>query len=165
MKKKDLIIHLLGSLLVLSTLYHSYTLYSLLVALPFALVSYSVEKEERRLLFPLLILGTLAPPLFIATGSMNEIFSLGVFALTFAFPLFLYWTVVLLAETRLNWRALSIALTYVVLTLLTFYSLPVFLDISQFILSPENRGVQTLMFFGASMIVAIPFHVALEIRD
>ncbi|MEF8832230.1 MAG: hypothetical protein V5A66_01785 [Candidatus Thermoplasmatota archaeon] len=165
MKKEDIIIHLLGSLLTLSILYHSYSLYSILVVVPFVLVSYSVQKNEHRLLFPSLILATLAPPFFIATGSMNEIFSLLIFSITFALPLFLYWTTVLLNNTKLDWKALGFALSYVVITILAFYSFPVLLEISEFILSPENRGVQTLLFFGAGMIVAIPFHVALEIRD
>lgn len=165
MKKNDLIIHILGSLLVLSTLYHSYTLYSLLVVLPFTLLSYSVYREEERLLFPLLLIATLVSSLFIATESMNETFSVLVFSITFALPLFLYWIVVLLDETRIDWKPLGISLLYVLLTSLTFYFFPEFLEISEFLLSPENRAAQTLMFFGSGMIVAVPFHVILVIKD
>lgn len=165
MKKNDLIIHILGSLLVLSTLYHSYTLYSLLVVLPFTLLSYSVHRKEERLLFPLLLVATLVSSLFIVAESMNETFSVLVFSITFSLPLFLYWIVVLLDETRIDWKPLGIALLYVLLTSLTFYFLPEFLEISEFLLSPENRAVQTLMFFGVGMIVAVPFHVILVIKD
>lgn len=164
MKKNNQIIHILGTILVLSTLYHSLTLYSLIAVPPFALVSYSIERDEERLLLPSLILATLVPSFFVAAESMNELFSLLVFSIAFGIPLFLYWIFTLLNKTEIRWRPASVALTYVLITSLIFYLLPELLGISDFIFSPENTGPQTLMFLGSGMIVALPFHVLLELK-
>ncbi len=165
MKKHDLIIHILGTILVLSTLHYSSTPYSLIAVLPFALVSYSIERDEERLLLPSLILATLVPSFFLTTGSMNELFSLIVFSIVFGIPLFLYWTFTLLEKTEIGLKAAGAALTYVLITCLIFYLLPELLGISEFIFSPENTGPQTLMFLGSGMIVALPFHVILELKS
>jgi len=165
MKKKEFLTHILGSLLVLSTIYHSHTLYSLFIAVPLLLISYSVHQEKGTFVLPSLILATILSPFFISSGSMNEIFSLLIFSLTFALPLTIYWVIVLLRETEFRLKPVGIALSYVLFTALLFYLLPELLDISEFILSPENRVPQTLIFLGSGMIIAIPYHVILEIRS
>lgn len=164
MKKKAFFTHLLGSLLILFTIYHSYTLYSIIVVLPFALVSYSVQEGWDKLLFPSLILATLVSSFFITAGSMDEIFSLLVFSSTFALPLFLYWIIALQEETDIKWKPLGIALSYVLFTAMLFYLLPELLDVFGSILSSKNRVTQTLMFFGSGMIVAVSYHVILEFK-
>ncbi|MBS3781953.1 MAG: hypothetical protein KGY68_05030 [Candidatus Thermoplasmatota archaeon] len=165
MKKKDFVTHILGSLLVLSSIYHSYTLYSLLVVVPLFLVSYSTNQEKERLVFPSLVLATILSTYFISAGNMNEIFSLLLFSITFAFPLFLYWVVALQEEMDIRLKPIGIALSYVLFTALLFYVLPELLGISVFILSPRNRIPQTLMVLGSGMILAIPYHVILEIKN
>ncbi len=165
MKKKEFLTHILGSLLILSTIYHSHTLYSVLISVPFLLISYSIHQEKEELLLPSLILATILSPFFISAGSMNEIFSLLTFSLTFGLPLSIYWVIVLLKETEFRLKPVGIALSYVLFTALLFYLLPELLDISEFILSPENRVPQTLIFFGSGMMIAVPYHVILEIRS
>jgi len=165
MNKKKFLTHILGSLLILSTIYHSHTLYSVFIAVPLLLISYSIHQEKETLVFPSLVLATLLSPFFISSGTMNEIFSLLIFSITFALPLSIYWIIVLLKETEFRWKPIGIALSYVLFTALLFYILPEFLEISEFILSPENRVPQTLMFFGSGMIIAVPYHVILEIKN
>ncbi len=165
MKKEKFITHILGSLLVLSTIYHSHSLYSVLVSVPVFLVSYSIHQKKETLVFPSLVLATILSPFFISSGDMNEIFSLLIFSATFALPLSLYWIAVLLKGTEFRWKPIGIALSYVLFTALLFYLLPDFLDISEFILSPENRVPQILMFFGSGMIIAVPYNVILEIKS
>ncbi len=158
---KKLLTHLLGPLLILSTIYHSQTLYSFIAIVPFLLVSYAVEQE--RLVFPSLILATMISTIFISSGSMNEIFSLLFFSLTFALPLFFYWLINLSKEPR--FKPVTIALSFVLFTSLLFYLLPEMLDITEFVLSPGNRLPQILMFFGSGMIIAIPYHVLLSLKS
>ncbi|MFP4142659.1 MAG: hypothetical protein ACLFSM_04415 [Thermoplasmata archaeon] len=165
MKRNQLYIHILSFLLILSTLYHSFTIYSLSVVIPFILISYTFYKRREKALFPLLIIATITSSLFITAESMNEIFSLLVFSVTYALPLLLYWLLVLLGDTGVDRKPFGVALSYVVFTSLIFYLLPELLGISEFILSPENRAVQILMFFGAGMVVAVPFHLTLRSRD
>lgn len=165
MNKNNLMTHTLGSLLILSTLYHSLTIYSITVLIPFALVSYSVQKGKERLLFFSLIFATSASCLFIASDTMNETFSFLVFSATFGFPLFLYWITALLDLKDIEWKPIGIALSYVLIVCLVFYMLPEFLEITEFILSSENRIPQILIFFGTGMVVGVPFHLILELRD
>ncbi|MBS3816694.1 MAG: hypothetical protein KGY76_03930 [Candidatus Thermoplasmatota archaeon] len=165
MKAKKITAHLLGSILVLSTIYHSETLYSLLVVIPFLLVSYCVHREKNRFVFPSLLFVTLFTPFFISAGSLNELFSLFIFLISFAVPLLIYWLVVLLDEPKIRLRPLGIALSYVFMTGLLFYLLPALLGISDFIISAENRGPQTLLFLGTGMLIAVPYHMILEMKD
>ncbi len=164
MKINKQAVHVLGTILVLSTLYHSYTLYSLFVVLPLALVSYSIQTEKKSLLFPSLIIATILPCFFIAGKSLDNIFSLIFFSITFAIPFFLYWLVSFLDKSRIEWRPVTIALIYILITTFLFYTILEFFGVSEFIFSPENTGPQTLLFFGSAIIVAVPFHVMLEIK-
>ncbi len=164
MKRKYMVVHLLSLILVLSTIYHSTSHFSILAIFPFAVVSYSVQSEYERYMIPMLSLATFISLFFVTLGSMNEIFLLLIFSLTFSLPLLLYWIIVLLEEVKVQWKPLGVSLSYVLLTVLTFYLLPELIDISGFLLSPENRGVQTLMFFGSGMIMAVAFHVTLEVK-
>lgn len=165
MKGKKFVTHLLGSILVLSTLYHSETFYSVLVFIPFLLVSYSVHREKTRYIFPSLIFTTIFISFFISAGSMNELFSLIIFLITFGVPLFIFWLVVLLDESKIRLKPLGAAFSYVFLTSLIFYLLPVLLGFSDFIITEGNRGPQILLFLGTGMLVAVPYHIILETKD
>ncbi len=164
MRNKEFIIHLLGALLVISTLHHSTTIYSLFSILPFILVSISVKSNEDKILVPSLILATVMSGFFVTAGSMNEIYSLLIFSLTLCIPLFFYWVIALADKNEINFKAATISISYVFITLSVFYLLPEILTISEFIMSPDNRVPQTLMLFGVGMVVAIPFHLFVKFR-
>jgi len=162
MRRKKFLTHILGSILILSTIYHSDIYYSISVFIPFLIVSYSVHQEKSRLIFPSLIFATLFSTFFITAGSMNEIFSLSIFLISFALPLFVFWLVVLLDELEIKFFPLVTGLSYVFFTVLAFYLIPEVLGLSEFILSPGNRGPQILLFLGVGMIVAVPYHIILD---
>ncbi len=162
---RRLLPHILGSLLVISTIYHSDTFYSLLVAIPIFLISYFMESEKDRFLFPALIITASVQFFFITSSSVNELFALIFFGVSFAFPLFLYWVVVLGAVSEIELKPSIVSGSYVIFTFALFYLLPELMEVSKFILGKQNEGVQILLFLGAAMLMGVIYHAALEIRD
>ncbi len=163
---KDPTIHLLGVLIVVSTFYHSNDYHSLLVSVPIFLTSLSVYKDIDWLKMPALCVATLYAPFTMTTGGMGEFFNLIIFSASFLIPVVIYWVMVLGSELHIhiNRKGVILAVSYLVFTIFLFYLIPLFLGISEFFLSPENRGAQALLLIGFGLALVLPYQITMEIR-
>lgn len=164
---KNFAVHILGTILVLSALYHSMDLYSLAVVIPVFLVSFSIYKRLNWLKVPALVAATLYPSFTMAAGAMDEAFSLLIYSVIFVIPLASYWILVLTSEIdlKIEWKGVVIGVSYIALVLLSFYIIPSLLGISEFILSPGKRGPQALLLAGFGLLVMVPYQIILEFKN
>ncbi len=163
---KDIALHTMGILVIFSTLYHSSHVYSLLIAIPIFSISFSIYKEKDWLRLPALCASTLYVPFVISTRGMDEWGSLIIYSLSFVLPFFIYWVLVLSSYTdlKIEYKGVAVAVSYIVLTLLLFYLLPMFIGIFEFFLAPGNEGPQALLLAGFGLLMILPFHVLLEAK-
>lgn len=160
---KNELVHLLGGFLIFSSYYHSQMgLFPLLNMIPILLVSLAIEREKDRLMYTGLITTTLLSGFFIThTGLANTLY-LTSFILSFALPLTIYWKVVLSFDLHFDLKASILATTYFIGTIITFYTLIDYLDVSEFILAEGNTGPMGLAFSAVTIMVFLPFYIAIN---
>lgn len=162
---KRILPHALGALLVISTVYHSDSLYSVFLAIPFFLISFMIEIGRNELIFPTLIFTAVIQFLLITSAPVSDFVSVIIFLISFGLPLSYYWLIILSQNSKLNPKPVGIATSYVVFTFILFYFLPDFIGVSEFIFGGRNEVVQILIFLGSGMLVGVVYHAGLEIKD
>ncbi|MFO7791365.1 MAG: hypothetical protein R6W73_00080 [Candidatus Saliniplasma sp.] len=160
--KKELI-HLLGGFLIFSSYYHSNMgLLPLLNIIPILLVSFAVEKENQVLEYAGLIGTSLLSGFFITHTGLADTLYLTLFITSFVLPFIVYWKIVLSFDLHFDLKASILAAAYFSATIVTFYALIDYLDISEFILAEGNTGPMALAFSAVTIMVLLPFYISVN---
>jgi len=160
--KKELT-HLIGGLLMLSSYYHSSRGFlPLLTIIPILMVSFATEKEKNQLEYIGLVGTTLLSGFFITHTTLGNTISLSLFILFFVLPLTIYWILVLSSELYFDLKAASIAISYFGVTIISFYALINYLNISEFIFAEGNTGPMALSFSAMVIVVLLPFYISIN---
>ena len=166
MSERSILVHLIGAILAVSAIIHSYEGYtSFLLLLPFILISVSVELKEDKYSMMILAGASLILPYFFDQNYMTDYFSIAIFITTFIAPFIIYWIVILSTTINLNSKGLLLSASYFGLSISLFYSIIFLLNISDFILAEENGGPQALVLIGSILLAMIPFHIWLSFKD
>jgi len=157
------IVHLIGGFLIVSSFYHSdMGLLSLLTIIPIVSVSIGVDKEVYWVQYTGLIIATLLSSYLITHKGLANIFYLIQFITSFVLPLVIYWKVVLSFDLHFDPKASVLGASYFSVTVITFYGLIEFLNVSDYILSVENPGPMALAFGAVTLLVLIPYYIVVS---
>lgn len=159
MKTRNIIIHFLGGLIVLSSVYHSeHNFLSLILIAPISLSSLGIHLDKPELYLSGLVATSLIGPLLLAQHGMEDIVTLTIFVFTFLLPLLIYWGVVLSEKISFDLLAALTAAFYILACLLLFYFLIFMTNVNEYLLSIGNKAPQTLVLIASALIVYIPIH-------
>lgn len=159
-------IHIAGSLILLSMIYHSSLWYiGLLVIIPVSLVSLGVHLEHTYLKIAGLMIATFFIPYPLASTGMGDIYALFLFLLSAVIPLTFYWWITLSDPAYVETRSALISTVYFATVLLVFYAFISYFNISEFILDEINLAPQSMLLAASVLLVLLPFFVYLEIKS
>ncbi len=159
MKIREIIIHFLGALLVLSTVYHSgHNFLSLVLIAPVLITSIGIRLDEQRLYVGGLLGVSLIGSFFIASRSMADITVLTIFLSTFALPLLIYWGTILSEKISFDPTSALVSASYVIGVILFFYALIFTTNINEYLLSIGNKAPQTLVLIASAITIYMPIH-------
>ncbi len=168
MNERNVLIHMLGAILAVSSVFRYFDKTKLIfLTAPILLVFISVfvELEKERYSVILLAVGTLSIPYFAVQNNMTDFYPLFIFIITFVTPLMIYWIVLLSPTVYFNPKGLFLSASYLGLSITIFYSIIFIFNISDYILAEENSGPQALVFIGSALLAMIPYHVWLTFKD
>ncbi len=166
MNERNILIHLLGIILSISAILHSFDNYwTVIIVIPYIIVSISVKLNLEKISVIPLTAGTLIIPFFISPNSMNDFIPITIFIITFITPLMIYWILVLTPTINFNQKGIFLTASYFCLSIIVFYSMTSIFNITDYILAEENSGPQALVLIGSALIAMIPYHIWLTFKD
>ncbi|MFW6196691.1 MAG: hypothetical protein ACOC5D_05075 [Thermoplasmatota archaeon] len=168
MKERNVLIHMLGAILAVSSViqYFDNTSFVILAApILLIMISLFVELEKERLSIIILAIGTLSISYFAVQDNMTDFYPLFIFLVTFIAPLIIYWIVLLSPTVYFSAKGLFLSASYLGLSVTVFYSIIFIFNISDYILAEENTGPQALVLIGSALLAMIPYHVWLTFKD
>ncbi len=162
MKKGKLLVHILG--LFLFIVFLSINRDTLLVSLAMiSLLSVSVSQhlEKTNLSLPGISFISLLLPFCIPTITLGDLYILFYYLLIVAFPLVMYWYVVLAERSYFDKMAFPTAVSYFALVLIVFYLMLAITGIQDYIFGYENQGPQALLLSGCAVLVFLAYGIKL----
>jgi len=166
MNERNVLIHLLGIILSISAILHSFDNYwTVLIIIPYIIVSISVELEFEKISIISLVAGTLITPFFINPNFMVDFIPITIFIITFIIPVIVYWILVLSPTINFNRKGIFLTASYFGLSIIMFYSVIFIFNISDYILAEENAGPQALVLISSALLAMIPYHIWLTFKD
>jgi len=168
MKERNVLIHMLGVIISISAILQSYENdWTVIIFAPVILflISLFIELKKENISIIILAGGTLVIPYFAEQNYMSDFYPLFIFIITFVAPLMIYWIVILSPAVDFNPKGLFLSASYLGLSVTIFYSLIFIFNISDYVLSEENRGPQALVLIGSALLASIPYHLWLTFKD
>ena len=159
------VMYLLGLLVGITTIYHSVGLLPLIVFIPVGIISLGIRYGYENVKLGGLIALTVCSIYCIPSKSLADIVPVTIFLLSFLVPLLFYWGTVLSIVPFFDKRAGTFSISYFLVGLLVFYTLVIFLDVNEYLLSAGNESPQAIILTASAIIVFIPYNYLLSRKD